>query len=306
MLRAAQDYGAQFTLRHQWRDERLAFDDSQGASRFVTLPDDSALWKPDTFLSNELSGHAHDIVQKNVMVRIFPDGTVQHSLRMAEFSTTQCTSKTRTGAYPCLKASFAYRRNSHDVVIGLFMPCLMMVLVSWMPLWMSPRSAVLLRHLFALLVLLAFAGALTALNPKFVPRSGVTTSADVWSGTCITFVFLVLVEVVLVDVLLRRQRDERKETKPSESQPDAVVDGVDSTDTKPVPPQEKSSYWLFFRKWLKTRRSPAEWIDFGSRLLFPLAFALFAIIYRCSYTSHQTRLPQSSLTYFGISTVTYL
>lgn len=357
------DYGAQFTLRHQWRDERLAFDDSQGASRFVTLPDDSALWKPDTFLSNELSGHAHDIVQKNVMVRIFPDGTVQHSLRvstklfchmhheefpfdtqvchiflasyayttddivyewrkgdpvqlskslhtgsfrMAEFSTTQCTSKTRTGAYPCLKASFAYRRNSHDVVIGLFMPCLMMVLVSWMPLWMSPRSAVLLRHLFALLVLLAFAGALTALNPKFVPRSGVTTSADVWSGTCITFVFLVLVEVVLVDVLLRRQRDERKETKPSESQPDAVVDGVDSTDTKPVPPQEKSSYWLFFRKWLKTRRSPAEWIDFGSRLLFPLAFALFAIIYRCSYTSHQTRLPQSSLTYFGISTVTYL
>ncbi|KAK8772364.1 hypothetical protein V5799_024394 [Amblyomma americanum] len=356
------DYDVQFTLRHQWRDERLAFDDSQGASRFVTLPDDSSMWKPDTFFSNEVSGHTHDIVHRNVMVRIYPDGTVQHSLRasmkfwchmqhenfpfdtqvchitlasyayttddivyewrkgdpvqlsktlhasnfkMTELTTTQCTSKTRTGAYPCLKASFAFRRNSHDVLIRLFMPCLMMVLVSWIPLWMNARTAALLRQLFSLVVLLAHAVVLAVVNLQLVPRSGATTSADVWTGTCLAFVFLVLLEVTLVDFLQRRERRERKKPEPCKPEPDTVVDGVDTPDSQNVSASARASYWSSIQKFLKKRRSVAEWVDFASRLLFPVAFVLFAIVYRCSYTSNQARVPWSQPTYFG-GTVTYL
>ncbi|GFS78119.1 glutamate-gated chloride channel [Nephila pilipes] len=76
-----QEYSVQMTLREQWRDERMQFDDQNGQVRYLTLTDPDKIWKPDLFFSNEKEGHFHNIIMPNVLLRIYPNGDVLYSIR---------------------------------------------------------------------------------------------------------------------------------------------------------------------------------------------------------------------------------
>ncbi|GFT28677.1 glutamate-gated chloride channel [Nephila pilipes] len=75
------EYSVQMTLREQWRDERMQFDDQNGQVRYLTLTDPDKIWKPDLFFSNEKEGHFHNIIMPNVLLRIYPNGDVLYSIR---------------------------------------------------------------------------------------------------------------------------------------------------------------------------------------------------------------------------------
>ena len=49
--------------------------------RYLTMTDASKIWMPDTFFRNEKIGSFHTILQPNLYIRIFPDGTVLYSIR---------------------------------------------------------------------------------------------------------------------------------------------------------------------------------------------------------------------------------
>ena len=74
-------FSAQVTFRQQWRDPRLAFTEQDGL-RYITLGDTSLIWTPDVFFSNAIDGFKHEILTKNELVRIFPDGSVLYSARI--------------------------------------------------------------------------------------------------------------------------------------------------------------------------------------------------------------------------------
>lgn len=78
-----QEIALQVTFRQEWRDDRLVYDDMDGRIRFLTLTEHDKIWKPDLFFSNEKSGHFHNIIMPNVLVRIKPNGDVLFSIRIS-------------------------------------------------------------------------------------------------------------------------------------------------------------------------------------------------------------------------------
>ena len=49
--------------------------------RYLTMTDATRVWMPDTFFRNEKIGYSHKILQPNLYIRIFPDGTILYSIR---------------------------------------------------------------------------------------------------------------------------------------------------------------------------------------------------------------------------------
>ena len=56
------------------------------------MTDATKVWMPDTFFRNEKIGAFHTILQPNLYIRIFPDGTVLYSIRYEELGIdmTEC------------------------------------------------------------------------------------------------------------------------------------------------------------------------------------------------------------------------
>ncbi len=51
--------------------------------KYLTLTDPTKVWMPDTFFRNEKEARKHEIIVPNVYVRIFPDGEILYSIRLA-------------------------------------------------------------------------------------------------------------------------------------------------------------------------------------------------------------------------------
>ena len=74
------------TFRQMWNDSRLAYDDQDGKIKYVTLQTTEgrdSIWIPDTFFRNSLEELSHDLPTPNEYLRVFPNGDVLHSQRLA-------------------------------------------------------------------------------------------------------------------------------------------------------------------------------------------------------------------------------
>ena len=66
-----------------WRDPRLNFT-SYNISHPLNIPSKHVidwLWHPDVYFPNEKRADVHNVLTKNEMVMIYPDGTVWTSIR---------------------------------------------------------------------------------------------------------------------------------------------------------------------------------------------------------------------------------
>jgi len=84
------EYSFQITMRQSWMDQRLEYEKIKEQKkipehriRYLTMTDASRVWMPDTFFRNEKVGAFHTILQPNLYIRIFPDGTVLYSIRVS-------------------------------------------------------------------------------------------------------------------------------------------------------------------------------------------------------------------------------
>lgn len=80
-LLSLQDYTITIYLNQYWKDERLAF--SNNFSDCMTLTGDFAekIWVPDTFFANDKHSFLHDVTEKNKMVRLHGDGSIEYGMR---------------------------------------------------------------------------------------------------------------------------------------------------------------------------------------------------------------------------------
>ncbi|CAL1293321.1 unnamed protein product [Larinioides sclopetarius] len=261
------EYSVQMTLREQWRDERMQFDDQNGQVRYLTLTDPDKIWKPDLFFSNEKEGHFHNIIMPNVLLRIHPNGDVLYSIRISlvlscpmdlkyypldkqtcsitmvsygyttedlvflwkkeepvqlvkklylprftleAFLTDYCTSRTNTGEYSCLKVDLQFKREFSYYLIQIYIPCCMLVIVSWVSFWLDP-NAIPARVSLGVTTLLTMATQISGINASLPPVS-YTKAIDIWTGVCLTFVFGALLEFALVNYASRNE-DHKKQAK---------------------------------------------------------------------------------------------
>ena len=81
-----QDFSMTIFLRQTWRDIRLSFAHLNNASSIaMDARMVQSIWVPDLFFPNEKKSHFHDVTVPNRLLRIYNNGTVFYSARLATF-----------------------------------------------------------------------------------------------------------------------------------------------------------------------------------------------------------------------------
>ncbi|RWS30047.1 glutamate-gated chloride channel 1 protein-like protein [Leptotrombidium deliense] len=358
-LNASCEYATQITFREEWRDSRLVYDDKGGQIKFLTLTDPEKIWKPDLFFSNEKTGHTHDIIMPNMLLRIYPNGDVLFSIRISlvlfcpmhlkyfpldmqtciikmangyttedlvflwkagdpvqitkklnlprftlmKYLTKYCTSRTNTGEYSCLEVDLIFKREFSYYLILIYVPCCMLVIVSWVSFWIDPNSAAA-RVMLGVTSLLTMSRQISGINASLPPVS-YTKAVDVWTGCCLTFVFGALLEFAVVNYVSRSDAHKlgrkggarrpiltkvRKKWEPtpgkdsgieSDDLDDGPVEYARALGATKIPKDRKCSFP--FGSWLSRFPTRSKRIDVMSRICFPLLFAIFNVFYWTTY-----------------------
>ncbi|KAI4475946.1 hypothetical protein M0804_013987 [Polistes exclamans] len=144
---------------------------------------------------------------------------------LEKFLTDYCNSKTNTGEYSCLKVDLLFKREFSYYLIQIYIPCCMLVIVSWVSFWLD-QSAVPARVSLGVTTLLTMATQTSGINASLPPVS-YTKAIDIWTGVCLTFVFGALLEFALVNYASRSDMHSdniNKKFPPSEMEHSSSVD----------------------------------------------------------------------------------
>jgi len=238
---------------------------------------------------------------------------------LERFNTDYCTSRTNTGEYSCLRVDLVFKREFSYYLIQIYIPCCMLVVVSWVSFWLDPTS-IPARVSLGVTTLLTMATQISGINASLPPVS-YTKAIDVWTGVCLTFVFGALLEFALVNYASRsdqRRQNINKQQSMAVSQvqgaapppaPGPVAErgmgrntlGATDADAILVPRQRghtatqelrqcevhmkgaSTSSSNLCRSWLSRFPTRSKRIDVISRIFFPLMFALFNLVYWTTY-----------------------
>lgn len=233
---------------------------------------------------------------------------VAKNLRLPQFSlesftTDSCNSKSPTGEYSCLKVDLAFQRKFSYYLLTIYIPCDMLVVVSWVSFWLD-ANAIPARVSLGVTTLLTMATQTTGINNSLPPVS-YTKAIDVWTGVCLTFVFTALLEFALVNYASRSDAQLEKARKATQAQwekdkkaaleqmaAEGLLDERNSFAMKPLisgngmigmEQGEVETQCCRPITWISTYTLRSKRIDVISRILFPLIFALFNVVYWSTY-----------------------
>ncbi|XP_062714824.1 glutamate-gated chloride channel isoform X10 [Aedes albopictus] len=220
---------------------------------------------------------------------------------LEKFLTDYCNSKTNTGEYSCLKVDLLFKREFSYYLIQIYIPCCMLVIVSWVSFWLD-QGAVPARVSLGVTTLLTMATQTSGINASLPPVS-YTKAIDVWTGVCLTFVFGALLEFALVNYASRsadraadiqRENMKKKRREMEQVSLDAASDLLD-TDSNATfamlrqcevhmqPPKRPNCCRTWWSRFPTRQCSRSKRIDVISRITFPLVFALFNLVYWSTY-----------------------
>ncbi|RWS24921.1 glutamate-gated chloride channel-like protein [Leptotrombidium deliense] len=246
------------------------------------------------------------------LIFLWKDGDpvqVTKSLHLPRFSlqnfiTMNCSSQTNTGDYSCLKVEFLFKREFSYYLIQIYIPCCMLVIVSWVSFWLDP-NAIPARVSLGVTTLLTMATQISGINASLPPVS-YTKAIDVWTGVCLTFVFGALLEFALVNYASRRDahhaaRGMRGYVAPmldsdgNQIQQDygnelnlPFLNSIEDCEIHPKNSYIYSKEYEFekkncYKRWLSRFATRSKRIDVFSRIFFPIMFAMFNLVYWFTY-----------------------
>uniref|UniRef100_A0A1I8H093 Glycine receptor subunit alpha-2 n=1 Tax=Macrostomum lignano TaxID=282301 RepID=A0A1I8H093_9PLAT len=118
-------------------------------------------------------------------------------------NTKNCQQTYATGDYPCLEVEFVLRRNIGYYLIQLYVPSVLIVILSWVAFWIS-IDAIPARVTIGLLTVLTMTTQ-SATARASLPRVSYIKAMDVWMSICLLFVFASLLEFAVVNVFSRKE-----------------------------------------------------------------------------------------------------
>ncbi|KAK5969554.1 hypothetical protein GCK32_009128 [Trichostrongylus colubriformis] len=203
------------------------------------------------------------------------------SFELQDIVTKYCTSKTNTGEYSCLRTQMVLRREFSYYLLQLYIPSFMLVIVSWVSFWLDKDSvpARVTLGVTTLLTmttqesqrLIVFRCCLSSgINAKLPPVS-YTKAIDVWIGVCLAFIFGALLEFALVNYAARKDMSGQRMMK------QLPQDGY-----RPLAgSQPRTSFCC--RIFVRRYKERSKRIDVVSRLVFPIGYACFNVLYWAVY-----------------------
>ncbi|CAJ0582653.1 unnamed protein product, partial [Mesorhabditis spiculigera] len=233
------------------------------------------------------------------------------SFELSDVQTTYCTSKTNTGTYSCLRTVLTLKRQFSYYLLQLYIPSTMLVIVSWVSFWLD-RSAVPARVTLGVTTLLTMTTQSSGINSKLPPVAYIK-AIDVWIGACMTFIFGALVEFAIVTYFgtrldqKKKSRAELTTKQPLHTPAPAPVwvprhagdmknDQLGDMQTnllannRKEPALKRNPFIRMWRRSFGDQDLPKK-LDLGSRLLFPILFISFNILYWTMFGNPDTKSP---------------
>nr|CDJ82203.1 unnamed protein product [Haemonchus contortus] len=194
------------------------------------------------------------------------------SFELQDVVTKYCTSKTNTGEYSCLRTQMVLRREFSYYLLQLYIPSFMLVIVSWVSFWLD-KDSVPARVTLGVTTLLTMTTqeSHSGINAKLPPVS-YTKAIDVWIGVCLAFIFGALLEFALVNYAARKDM----------SCGQRMMKQLPQDGYRPLAgSQPRTSFCC--RIFVRRYKERSKRIDVVSRLVFPIGYACFNVLYWAVY-----------------------
>ena len=107
------------------------------------------------------------------------------------------------GAFPCLSLRFVLRRDIGYFLIQVYVPTILIVILSWVSFWINIDASPARVSLGLLTVLTTTT--MSGAARESLPRVSYIKAIDVWMIMCLVFVFASLIEYAVVNVVARHQ-----------------------------------------------------------------------------------------------------
>ncbi|KAK7169602.1 hypothetical protein R3I93_005552 [Phoxinus phoxinus] len=198
-----------------------------------------------------------------------------------------CTKHYNTGKFTCIEVKFHLERQMGYYLIQMYIPSLLIVILSWVSFWINMDAAparVALGITTVLTMTTQSSGSRASL-----PKVSYVKAIDIWMAVCLLFVFAALLEYAGVNFVSRQQREflrlkrrQRRLTKEEELQDGRLhFSGYSKSPAsnaiqEPSIPKDSEPN----RKKFVDR---AKRIDTISRAAFPMVFLIFNVFYWITY-----------------------
>ena len=99
---------------------------------------------------------------------------------LEQYKSAYCNVITNTGEYSCLKVELIFKREFSYYLITIYVPCCMLVIVSWVSFWLD-QHAIPARVSLGVTTLLTMSTQTSGISAQLPPVS-YTKAIDVWTG----------------------------------------------------------------------------------------------------------------------------
>ncbi|XP_073343308.1 glycine receptor subunit alphaZ1 [Pagrus major] len=212
-----------------------------------------------------------------------------------------CTKHYNTGKFTCIEARFHLERQMGYYLIQMYIPSLLIVILSWVSFWINMDAAparVGLGITTVLTMTTQSSGSRASL-----PKVSYVKAIDIWMAVCLLFVFSALLEYAAVNFIarqhkellrFRRRRRHMKEDETGEGRfsfpgygmgPACLQakDGMAIKGNNNNAPASSAAPEKSIEEMKKLFIGRAKRIDTVSRVAFPLVFLIFNIFYWITY-----------------------
>nr|XP_042904151.1 glycine receptor subunit alpha-2 [Parasteatoda tepidariorum] len=192
-----------------------------------------------------------------------------HQYEVTDALRGECIASVGPNNASCLEGSVVLRRRNGFYVINVYIPTILIVIMSMLTFWIPPE-AVPAR------VTLGVTSLLTIITKQYqasMPNVSYIVALNVWLSSCIAFVFFSLLEYATAIALMTKSKNSSTFSTDDDSE---LILGMILLKSNGTWSRAKSSFNLVTEK--KTRLTPQK-LDYISRFLFPLLFTVFSISY---------------------------
>ncbi|XP_041251611.1 glycine receptor subunit alpha-3 isoform X2 [Onychostruthus taczanowskii] len=236
--------------------------------------------------------------QEKGAVQVAEGLTLPQFLLKEEKDLCYCTKHYNTGKFTCIEVRFHLERQMGYYLIQMYIPSLLIVILSWVSFWINMDAAparVALGITTVLTMTTQSSGSRASL-----PKVSYVKAIDIWMAVCLLFVFSALLEYAAVNFVSRQHKEllrfqrKRKKSKvkdddtrdsqfsitaygvgPCVQAKDGITQKGPNNPVQPVPKSPDEMRKVFIDR--------AKKIDTISRACFPLAFLIFNIFYWVIY-----------------------
>uniref|UniRef100_A0A183TXX7 Neur_chan_LBD domain-containing protein n=1 Tax=Toxocara canis TaxID=6265 RepID=A0A183TXX7_TOXCA len=237
-------------------------------------------------------------IDRNMDIRM-PD------MQLIDIRTGTCNGTYATGIWSCMTAIFIVEREMMHHVMQTYLPSALIVVISWFNFWLDVDSAPA-RVSLSITTLLTISTQANAVKLA-LPEVSYMKAIDVWMGSCMAFVFGVMIEFTICHFAKNRELS-RSDLRPT------IVDSVVNTlfvgnqdivdvvclhfAPTVVRNKEERLNSKFPRQLIQVTRRALAWtrslrnlrgrrvankIDEKCRFIFPISFVVFNILYWSFY-----------------------